>query len=212
LSILTSEDSVVVPMAASGAISEIPQTPGVYAYYVSFLSRRSLGLFQGKSASTQAIASAKVILSKKFKRYLALRKERVYGGWVRDSTRHSHLAPFFSVELEEHFSEAPLEALLSMEDERFLSALDLLESTFILQSPVYVGITQGQTLRERCIQHKADFESDVNGKGFGSRLKKLGFDWSDLIYVASPSCAFGAELKEVEKAIHVLVNPILSLR
>ena len=69
-------------MAASGAISEIPQTPGVYAYYVSFLSRRSLGLFQGKSASTQAIASAKVILSKKFKRYLALRKERVYGGCV----------------------------------------------------------------------------------------------------------------------------------
>lgn len=49
MSIYMQKGVVVVPMGASGALEDIPKSPGVYAYYLSFISRRSLGLFQGAS-------------------------------------------------------------------------------------------------------------------------------------------------------------------
>lgn len=199
-------------MAASGALEDIPLVPGVYAYYVSFMSRRSLGLFQGECVASDDIQNAKRILEKKFKRYLALRKQRQYRGKIRDGARHGHLSPSYEVELEENFSELPLRALLAMKDKEFINALDMMESTLLLQPPVYVGIAVDQTLRDRCLQHKSDFELGSEGSSFGSRLRKMGLEWSDLIYVARASKSYGAELKEVEKAIQLLVNPILSLR
>ena len=52
----------------------------------------------------------------------------------------------------------------------------------------------------------------IDGGGFGARLKRMGFEWTDLVYVARASQVYGAELKEVEKSIQLLINPILSLR
>jgi len=204
-------NSVIVSMAACD-LEEIPSAPGVYAYYISFLSRRSLGLFRGIDVSESDIYSAKLILERKFKQYLALRKERRYEGSVRDAQRYSHIAPSYSIRLEEEFVDAPVDALLAMNNSRFLNALDLLESTLLLQSPVYVGIAVEQTLRGRCLQHRSDFYSGSNSSGFGSRLKKFGFEWADLVFVASPSFSYGNELREVEKAMQLLINPILGLR
>ncbi|MGX4730707.1 hypothetical protein [Pseudomonas corrugata] len=99
-----------------------------------------------------------------------------------------------------------------MSDSSFLNAVDILESTLLLQSPVYVGIAIEQTLQDRCLQHRSDFYNGLNSSGFGSRLKKFGFEWTDLVFVASPSRAYGNELREVEKAVQLLINPILGLR
>ncbi len=203
---------VVVPMGASGALEDIPKSPGVYAYYLSFISRRSLGLFQGASFTDSEIKSAKSILERKFLKFLTLRKERRYQGKVRDTSRYSHLSPSYEVELEETFSDAPLQSLLAMNNEFFLSAIDMIEGTLLLQPPVYVGISVDQTLRDRCLQHRKDFENSVDGAGFGARLKRMGFEWTDLVYVARASQVYGAELKEVEKSMQLLINPILSLR
>jgi hypothetical protein len=204
-------NSVIVPMAASD-IEDIPSTPGIYAYYIAFLSRRSLGLFHGGDISEQDIFSAKLILARKFKQFLALRKERRYEGSVRDAQRYSHIAPSYSIRLEEDFVAAPVDALLAMSDSSFLNAVDILESTLLLQSPVYVGIAIEQTLQDRCLQHRSDFYNGSNSSAFGSRLKKFGFEWADLVFVASPSRAYGNELREVEKAVQLLINPILGLR
>lgn len=203
-------NSVIVPMAACD-IENIPSAPGVYAYYISFLSRRSLGLFRG-NVSEQDVCNAKLILARKFKQFLELRKDRRYEGRVRDAQRYSHIAPSYSIQLEEEFVAAPVDALLAMSSPRFLNAVDLLESTLLLQSPIYVGIAVEQTLRDRCLQHRSDFYGGSNSSGFGSRLKKFGFEWADLVFVASPSVAYGNELREVEKAIQLLINPILGLR
>ena len=206
------KEMVVVPMGASGALEDIPTSPGLYAFYLSFISRRSLGLFQGESSSESEIDNAKSILEKKFLRFLSLRKERRYQGKIRDASRHSHLSPSFSVGLDEYFSDAPLKSLLAMSGEIFLSAVDMIEDTLLLQPPVYVGISVDQTLRDRCLQHRKDFDSSIDGGGFGARLKRMGFEWTDLVYVARASQVYGAELKEVEKSIQLLINPILSLR
>lgn len=203
--------SVIIPMAAF-SVEEIPAVPGLYAYYISFLSRRSLGLFHGSVVSESDISNAKLILARKFKQFLALRKERRYEGSVRDAQRYTHISPSYNVWLEENFAAAPIDALLAMDDATFLSAVDVLESTLLLQSPVYVGIAIDQTLRDRCQQHRSDFYKGAGNSGFGSRLKKFGFEWADLVFVASPSRAYGNELREVEKAVQLLINPILGLR
>lgn len=204
----------VVPMAASRAYESIPSAPGVYAFYLSFISRRSLGLYDGTKVTPEEISNAKSILERKFNQSLELRKDRQYIGRVRDASRSSHLSPSYQVSLQEQYSATPVAGLIGLEGNLFLNAIDLIEGSVLLQTPVYVGIAVDQTLRDRCFQHRHDYEvSDgSNRQSFGGRLRRAGLEWGDLLFTARPSDAYGAELKKAERAIQLLVNPILSLR
>lgn len=212
MSNFTSSEASIVPMSASAALEEVPRRPGVYAYYPAIFSRRALGLFNGTQPSRDSIDSAKALLRYKASLYLKLRRERLYEGYLRDKMRHPHLAPTFTVHLQERINEEPVGTLLSLSAEEFLRALDFLEKTYFLQSPLYVGISKEQTLQTRCIQHMRNYQTPSESDSFGGRLRRTGFDWSDLTFVGVPSTTYGDDLKQAEKILHLIVNPILSLR
>ncbi|MBO6813107.1 MULTISPECIES: hypothetical protein [Marinobacter] len=212
MSILTSKNAVTVALAASRSIEEIPEMPGVYAFYSAITSRRAIGLYSGGVPTADEIARARKIFSRKLQALLALRKARAYSGEVKDPSRGVHLSPAYDVTLQEKVSLDAIYPILELDDDTFIKAVDLLEETFFLQVPVYFGITKSQTLRDRCRQHRYDFRAYNQNSTFGFRAREAGLDWSDLIFSACPSKAYGSELVQVERIMHLLTNPILSLR
>src|SRR5262249_50656797 len=69
-----------------------------------------------------------------------------------------------------------------------------------LMAPLYVGMTEKQTLRGRLAQHQSDIESETSRNVFGARARALGLSWSDLdaFWIAAETPSEVAVLRRVE--------------
>src|SRR5690606_9675593 len=53
---------------------------------------------------------------------------------------------------------------------------------FIFSGPVYIGVTEHQTIRVRYLQHKSAYLGSDTGSSFGNRVREAGIEWSDLAF------------------------------
>jgi len=82
-----------------------------------------------------------------------------------------------------------------------------------LLPPIYVGVTETQTLRERIEQHRSNMEDTyTEANTFGYRARKAGLAWEDLIvgWIAADDRRELEALRSLEKTLHIFLRPTLS--
>jgi hypothetical protein len=93
---------------------------------------------------------------------------------------------------------------------------ELLSKCIGLERPIYVGITCGQTFKQRYLQHKSDFYGVSSEEAsFGTRFAHAGGEWDDLVFacIETDSDVFqSASLLRLERLVQSLTQPKFSLR
>lgn len=82
--------------------------------------------------------------------------------------------------------------------------------------PLYVGITEDQTLRARLEQHQYNMENVTkeSARTLGTRLRAYGLAWSDISvsWIAAGDRQELQALRPLERLLHAITLPVLSHR
>jgi hypothetical protein len=195
--------------------TEIPNAPGLYAFYLDMLSPAKIGLGGRGPFMKEQLADARERLIVRVKRRQALIQQRRLFGELTEDKPGGHLRRVYSIEAEVctdlEYVDASTVPLSEIRE--FASVLS---RCMIFDKPIYVGITNDQSLRQRYTQHKSDFYSELqSGATFGSRFQNAGGDWDDLKFgcVQLDSTVFGTKsVGRLEKLIQSLTRPTYSMR
>ena|ERR1700728_3640498 len=107
------------------------------------------------------------------------------------------------------FLEEQIAALSLADVPGFVRALDALSAFF---PPLYVGIAIRQTVQARYRQHQRDYENGPADRTFGSRVAKVGLEWTDLVYSYAPQETLrlsDSAISQLENYIQFLSRPRL---
>lgn len=195
---------------------DIPNVQGIYAFYLNCITPTKLGLLGTKAFSEKQLIKAKEKLVKKIGKIILFQRSNFLKGEVCTVNKNRYLAEKFVIEA----CEAPpldfLEEIERLDVKHLYSYIRLADQLSLFCQPVYIGITQKQTLYSRYSQHKYSHEKlDPEISSFGVRLRESGFEWDDIFF----SCVkFKTNednllvLSLLEKQLHTLSKPILSFR
>lgn len=192
---------------------DLPQKAGIYTFFYNPFSPHGLGLFADKPLTDKKINRAKKTVEKK----LAVLKELRFGlesdiqidlgipSGKRLANFHAHA---YASYLD---NTSKLDDLTS---EEFLELLNLANRSIHALPPIYFGITIKQTLKERYIQHYANFLNNKPGT-FGSRAREHLLAWEDLAFMCSQAenlNGFAKAVDTLEAQLILLSTPYLSAR
>lgn len=93
---------------------------------------------------------------------------------------------------------------------RYIAAIN---KAIMLSGPIYVGMTERQSISTRYGQHLRGSKSlEYKQKNFGERLSRFGISWGDLAigYIEYSWQDIGLARK-VERVFHTITNPFLSV-
>lgn len=191
----------------------IPSEPGVYSFLYNPYDPRALNIYVTEEPSENTVERAKESLSNKLQIYRTAQQtmrlqmecqvrsasDRVFGKFAGSlQTDSSAREPDFDFG----------------DNQTFIDFLNLANSLSLLMQPLYCGITEEQTLRERYKQHRGDFDSKTPGT-FGGRLANYQFNWEDLLFLPVPSMGLARHNEAVrllETQLITFSNAIFSNR
>jgi hypothetical protein len=200
--------------------NNITQDQGIYAFYLSFE-------YITRSIQVRASANSNDLESLLGK---ATRGHTLSNPSDLDMNIYGHSTEFSQVYTLQatHLIKAGA-APLGMSKPDILELAAVLDKCTLLTTPLYIGMTEGQTFKTRFGQHKKKYEKYKaatprktlpSGRGvfqrgnqFFHRLVRRRLEFRDLIFACVPFSA--SELKYVpyvEKLLHAFVNPPLSDR
>ena len=193
---------------------EVPEAPGIYFFYLTNISLVKVGLYRDQIASDDLLEQARENLIHRITQATKLFQKLTLEGKVSEPYRAQFFNNEFQVQLQQtphligkQVRELPLKLLPRL--------VNFLESTNLVNRPIYVGQAQQQTLKARYDQHKGNFDANDPGT-FGGRLREAGLDWDDITYSWLPVDAFLAENAEavnfLEHSLLLTCNPVLSKR
>jgi len=193
--------------------SEIPESPGIYAFNISIVGPYRFGLRSGQAVSAEdraRIASALALRLSKIRRLF-----RAVGltGQLVESNKSGLLRRVFDVAADESTEDVNHHEFEALSTDALNKILAVGSKATLMLPPIYVGMTLDQTLRQRYHQHRMSFSGADNL--FGPRLRALGFIWDDLVYSYLPLAADESEslpLRFIERQIHAINPPPLSNR
>jgi len=195
---------------------KIPEAKGIYAFYLdlSYLKRltETPGKIDARSALQKCVRAHR--MSNPPQVHLALHK---MAGKYHSS---------FSIDAKHAIGIN--ETALRKKQSLGIVASALEQCTF-LTSPIYIGITNQQTFRSRYGQHYKVYREAlaeqldepppngpdpmVFGGKFGDKLAKRRIEFRDLLFVCIPlDQKQMKEIRNIERFLHVIVNPVLSER
>lgn len=190
-----------------GSAEDIPNLPGVYAFFYRGLSSKLFG-FIGNQRPISAVRSiAKKITTTQL---TAFTKSHYIGEFYSDS-QSSHIRPPFNARLESNAPGRVADQIAEIDDSDLKGFIELMSASAVFQRPLYVGITTEQTLAERYLQHRQAYYQ--SGIGFGSSVKNAGFVWSNLIFGCIPyedQRLSSQATRTAERLIQSLSSPIFS--
>jgi len=196
-------------------MSLIPKNQGIYAFYINMISPAKIGLIGNEGFSNDELLNAKKLLIRRFKKYLAfIRSDKLVGNLVEEG-KAEHVSRKYSIIANGYTSSGSLEKMMALSLDEIYKYAKISELLSIFAQPIYVGITTNQTLFDRYIQHKNDFEYGTDKPSFGLRMRKNGLDWDDLLF----SCVeLGTDthnkniISALEKQLQSVSMPLLSVR
>lgn len=191
---------------------EIAQVPnhkgGIYSFSLRFPSDYELGL---RSKSIDLCRVATNIQNKICDLDRLLNKSSL-AGTVTSCGQATHIARTYNIALNE--TRTPIQQYLitsltgpNKTANELRAIASTLRQAYMFARPLYVGMTQRQTLRTRLDQH-------INGETqFSERLAESKLSWRDLKYSYVALDASCIEMSgELEKLIQSLFKPSLSMR
>lgn len=194
---------------------DIPELPGLYAFYVDLVGPGNCGLRSGDRVTSRNFDSIAANFDYRLKRLGKIFRQLELTGHIQEVDKLSSLKRSFSLRGNENtptLSEVKEIAKDPVELEAILLASK--HATFFLP-PIYVGITVDQTLKLRYEQHFAAYNNADKTNVFGSRLKASGIMWNDLLFTCiklPPAAVNLSALKFVEQQLHTINPPPLSIK
>lgn len=197
----------------AGSIADIPEAPGIYAFYISLIGPYSFGLRRGERVTETNAQHVRKALRQRLTRLRGVFRSSHLEGSLSDSVRSGPLQRVLVVVANECQSDLPEAAFEEMGIDELNGFLALGSKATFMLPPVYVGMTVDQTLRTRYLQHQASFASDKNL--FGPRIRAHRFVWDDMVFSfadLSPHEASSVPLHFLEAQIQAICPPPLSVR
>lgn len=157
----------------------IPDRSGLYSFTFNPFKLRRLGLFRDRPASEAVVAAARALLQSRLDTYdLIASQERAEGTLKHFSAAGRQLRPLrASLVSGRELTTQTLAAQVS--DADFLEFLRTASAGSRFQPPLYVGMTDKQTLKARYRQHHSNYLAAAENT-FGGRLIVAGINWEDL--------------------------------
>ncbi|MCW3610737.1 hypothetical protein [Burkholderia cenocepacia] len=200
---------------AATASKDIPRALGIYAFFLDLVSPSKIGLAGRGPWTDEHLTRAREALLDRCNLQAKVYSSIQFTGNISERDKHPHLTRSLSIEawpiapqlFEDISTSLPLNSVRTY--------ASVLHASFMLNPPVYVGITQKQTLRERYNQHRADYQGGLDVNTFGGRLLASGIEWDDVIFACIPfqeTIDDAITLPKLERHLQAVTTPILSIR
>lgn len=194
---------------------DIPRTQGLYAFHLELISPARVGLLGRGEFSKEQLAVAKENLKNRTEKLLRFVRSNFFSGVISGSKKGFHISEKYFLEAKEQFPSSLVQELDRIPDNHLYQYLRISKLLSAFAQPIYVGITKNQTLQERYFQHKYDFISNTDASTFGTRLRKAGFDWDEVVFSCIPLSSSEGNieiLSLLEKQLQAIARPVLSER
>lgn len=193
---------------------EIPKQQGVYAFFLDLISPGKIGL-AGKGPWSEAILErARASLLRRIRLQSQVFCAVELTGNLAQSDKFGPVQTSFSLNARKAQSIDLAEEISGIASEAIRDYAQLVHDTITFAQPIYVGIAYEQTLFERYLQHRTSHRGDGE-LGFGSRLRGMGIDWDDVVFACQSFESQSADrnlFRQVERTLHSITHPILSIR
>lgn len=191
----------------------LPDRPGVYFFFLSALHRSRVPE-PPEFSCNKALGEYLDYMIFRIEKFVRLSEGMVWRGYIKEEERKS-LGGRLDLEGRRVFDvnriKLDIRRISCPEDMRVY--VGSLNKAIILSGPIYVGMTEKQSIATRYGQHLRDSLSlDSEQKRFGNRLCSLGVSWGDLAigYIDLPWGAAGLSRK-IESGFHSITSPFLSV-
>lgn len=196
-------------------ISIIPKNKGIYAFYMDIINPGKIGLIGNGNFDDSQLLRAKDLLLRKVSKYLSIARSDNLTGNLTDVGKSEYISRKYNINAIGTNSNVLIDYLKDISLNDIYDYSILAETLSIFAQPIYVGITNSQTLHDRYKQHKYDFEYSKDRSKFGCRVKEIELDWDELVFccVELNNISDNSNLiKFAEKQLQSVSMPILSLR
>lgn len=194
---------------------DIPERPGLYFYHLNSITACKLGLYSNTEATDDGLLVARSAMISKLQLKLKFFRSAELTGILQEQDRSVNIRKSYRLKAVERHDESTLKKLELLPLALVPQAVDILEKTSFMNKPIYIGMTSKQTLKDRYLQHRQDFNDQKIGT-FGGRLRQSGLKWTDLLYSSFEVDIRLAEnsqvISELESFMQSLCDPILSKR
>ena len=195
--------------------TDIPNAPGLYAFYLDMLSPAKIGLSGKGPFSKESLSAARDRLHARIRKRQHLLRHTKLSGELSEDKPGGHLNRVYIVQASAS-NELDAVDISSVALHEIREFANVLSNCMALDKPIYVGITNDQSLRQRYLQHKTDFYSEPHSDAsFGARFSSAGGDWDDLKLgcIELESSVFGTKsVARLERIVQTLTRPRYSLR
>lgn len=198
---------------ASPSESQVPVRPGIYAFFLNVFRPEAFGVYKTLEPSREQLRNIKGKFQKRAEALHDLLWSLEAMGSAGEKGVAPHIQRMFEVSISRSHRGTP-EWPNEIGEKEVVQYLGLMSEAWPFFSPIYVGMTEKQSLRERYSQHRDSFNSKDEGKtSFGSRLRASPFGWEDVVYVAVPISSGTPDqkiLRNAEFILQMLSKPLMS--
>lgn len=187
-----------------------PEAPGVYAFHLCAIRLATVGLDGVDRQSNQALKAARANCITILRRILDL-QQRHYDGYLREVDAYSSHGTTLAIEGQVAYTAYLQDRVNAIDHSEIVEFVHAAASLATILPPVYVGITDKQSIHTRYRQHKND-HARRREHTFGGRLALAGFQWSDVVFSFVPGSNLRVSrqtLAALETYIHFFSRPRL---
>lgn len=181
--------------------SEVPELPGIYAFYYAPFQASRLGLYLDNKNID--ILSLKEKVRKRITCY------HFFKEWssieVNAIKRNASGLNVGAYDGRLNSKDAFLDIVDSLNDNNIHKYISFFQNASFFFQPLYCGVTVEQGLQARLYQHKKNYHANTNGT-FGARLKEAGIQWEDVCFVTAGSFNFNANKNDVYNLERFLIS------
>lgn len=194
----------------------IPKTQGIYAFYVVPMTLAALGLYRDTEPNRKEAEVARKILRRRLRALAEILQPPKMTGRIKAHHTRGPLRINYDLECDPVPILRWVERIDSIPRGEIKPLAQLMASTGLFLTPVYVGVATRQTLSDRYTQHRQDYySSQAGGANFGSRLYESGIEWGEVLFSCCP-IEMGTRLSDAtlmfaEDYFHALARPKFSL-
>ena len=192
------------------ALRRTPEAPGVYAFHLCAIRPATVGLNRSDPDPSRALNAAKSNCVTIVKRILELHQQQ-YRGYLREVDAYPSHGTTLAIQGQLAYTTYLQDQIDAIELSEFAAFVHAAESLATILPPVYVGITNKQSIQARYMQHKSN-HANRRERTFGGRLADAGFQWSDIVFSFVPGNTLRMRrqtLTALETYIHFFSRPRL---
>jgi hypothetical protein len=193
----------------------IPKNQGIYSFYLDLISPSKIGLIGNGGFDPLQLKRAKDLLLKKVTKYIKIARSDKLTGEMREAGKSDYISRIYSVIASGVSSQSFVDILSELPVENIYDYSVLSGMLSIFAQPIYVGISKEQTLYDRYLQHKYDFDNSIDESKFGVRAKGLGLDWDELLFCCveiNDQSNNNTIIRMAEKQMQAVSMPLLSIK